>query len=90
MGSRKTGRCEGAPPGRRRTGSIKICANFGLLRTLVRAIFAAEQLYPYPLSTKTLALTSTLATLVNASNPWPKKTMREGVLGEHWRLARAV
>lgn len=72
----------GEPPGRRRAPR-KICANFSLLRTLVRAIFAMSNsaATPTPLSYKDAGVDIDAGdALVERIKPLAKKTMREGVL----------
>ena len=73
---------KGEPPGRRRAPR-KICANFSLLRTLVRAIFAMSNsaATPTPLSYKDAGVDIDAGdALVERIKPLAKKTMREGVL----------
>ena len=73
---------KGEPPGRRRAPR-KICANFSLLRTLVRAFFAMSNsaATPTPLSYKDAGVDIDAGdALVERIKPLAKKTMREGVL----------
>lgn len=73
---------KGELPGRRRAPR-KICANFSLLRTLVRAIFAMSNsaATPTPLSYKDAGVDIDAGdALVERIKPLAKKTMREGVL----------
>ena len=72
---------KGEPPGRRRAPR-KICANFSLLRTLVRAIFAMSKLcrYPTTLSYKDAGVDIDAGDAPVERIALAKKTMREGVM----------